>query len=1071
MHLAVQRHSLALLLVLALTNGVLAIGAGLLVSRSTEQSRPRDGLSRFAEVTFGDAGRAALDQRASGEGTPPGATPFFTEYRTPNGWLLRPAGVQIDTQRAPTGVAVSPDNLTVVAVTSGIFDEQITAVDAVSLASMNEFTTDLYLGAAMDGDNNLWVSTGSRNRIYQYQIEHAPDGRPVLRCVRCSRVVPGSPESGLTEHGFLPSIPVIAYPGSMALSSDLLYVAGNLSVPSSYIDNRTAAPGPTCADSSICSVVSVVDIANPFAPSPSVRFIPVGRDAFGLVLNEGGGKLYVTNWADETNPARGRGRGTVSVVDLATEKEVQVFPVGRHPTGIALGPDGRSLFVANSADDSLSNLTLRSDGLIASSSTIDLRTTADAPRAAAPLGLGFSADGSYLLVALAGQNAIEVRTAAGKAIARSVQVTIPAETAATGRPVSSLRCAGSGGEGAERPQCATQTLRIPHTYIPTGWFPSALTASPHPNDSSKGRLYVTDLKGVGAGPGHNAQASTLMGSRTQGILQVIDLPADAEAQAALFDQWTATVVENNNWAPIFNTRIRDAAADPCLPAPVGSETTFSRFLCEESKKQGRSPYHVVYIVKENKTFDVFFGDINALGLPDADADPAFLLFGETGGTKNQHNLARLFTIGDDFWADSEQSTTGHSWTSAGYATEFIEITWNPEYSQGFRGNRGSGQYEGQFSGPGDPEIAEQEGELNEPEERLVDLMADTKINRRKADFRIYSSDVNDESEARRWMFPLGHWGLGGRAEAIHGGGDLDFPDTDRAKMFLYGHTVSQAWTACGIPCTSAPSPPPASYQKEIGICGAPDDPEIPNAPRTFCERPGSSDSEYGDFALDAWTAQYQQCIATGKRDDECQSAMPNFLYMALPVDHTLGFHPFSLTPQSMVADNDYATGLIVDALSKSPFWKNTLILITEDDTQLAGDHVDAHRTFLLSAGGLSRRHGPQGRAAHQPASFPSVLKTAEVLFGLPPLTIYDRAAVPLHDFVVNSLGDRNTVVYDVADPGIPFARNPATGTLAELSLMVDWRLDMGDPDLVTALMYHGIRGWPLPDKYLDLLEK
>lgn len=209
--------------------------------------------------------------------------------------------------------------------------------------------------------------------------------------------------------------------------------------------------------------------------------------------------------------------------------------------------------------------------------------------------------------------------------------------------------------------------------------------------------------------------------------------------------------------------------------------------------------------------------------------------------------------------------------------------------------------------------------------------------------------------------------------------------------------------------------------------------------------------------------------------------MPNFIYMALPVDHTLGFNPGSPTPQSMVADNDFATGLIVQKLSETPFWKNTLILITEDDTQLAGDHVDAHRTFLLSAGGLSRRHGPQGSASHQPGSFPSILKTVEVLFRLPALTIYDRAAVPLHDFVVAKATDRlATPGYTAVDPGVPFAgsagctpppTNPSQGVLARLSQKVDWRLDRGDPGLVTAIMYHGLRGWPLPEQYRALAEE
>ncbi len=360
-----------------------------------------DGAARFATATFGaEGGRAAIEPQS------PSPPVTFTEYRTPNGWLLRPAGTQLDTQRAPTGVTVAPDAQTVVAVNSGIFDQQITVVDASSLTALNEFTSDLYMGAVINSSNMLWVSTGNRNRIFQYEL----DG-PVATCVRCVKVFPGGPEAGP-----LPSIPVLGYPGNMALGSDgRLFVVGNLSVPSSYVDEQTAAPGPVCPASDICSVVNVVDVSDPFAPLPAVRHIPVGRDAFGIALSESKGRLYVSNWADETNLARAGGLGTVSVVDLATETEVQVFSVGHHPTGLVLSPDESTLFVANSVDDTLTKLAIGANGLITGASTISVRTTATAPRAAAPLALAFSADGNYLLVGLAGQNAIEVRTAAGDA--------------------------------------------------------------------------------------------------------------------------------------------------------------------------------------------------------------------------------------------------------------------------------------------------------------------------------------------------------------------------------------------------------------------------------------------------------------------------------------------------------------------------------------------------------------------------------------------------------------------------------------------------------------------------------
>jgi hypothetical protein len=185
----------------------------------------------------------------------------------------------------------------------------------------------------------------------------------------------------------------------------------------------------------------------------------------------------------------------------------------------------------------------------------------------------------------------------------------------------------------------------------------------------------------------------------------------------------------------------------------------------------------------------------------------------------------------------------------------------------------------------------------------------------------------------------------------------------------------------------------------------------------------------------------------------------------------------------MVADNDYAVGRVVEALSASPFWKSTAIFITEDDTQASGDHIDSHRTFLLTTGGLAR-HAPdgaaQGSASHQLGSFPSVLSTIEALLGVRPLTIYDSAAAPLDSVLTDDVKNPVAPPYKaVPSPSAFFivnnARPPANaaGTpLARLSALMDWRrLDSANPYLLHDLLYSGIRGWPLPAQDLALLDK
>lgn len=117
--------------------------------------------------------------------------------------------------------------------------------------------------------------------------------------------------------------------------------------------------------------------------------------------------------------------------------------------------------------------------------------------------------------------------------------------------------------------------------------------------------------------------------------------------------------------------------------------------------------------------------------------------------------------------------------------------------------------------------------------------------------------------------------------------------------------------------------------------------------------------------------------------------MPSLIYMSLPVNHTLGTNLGSPTPASMVADNDYAIGLITQALSNSPFWASTVIMQTEDDTQAAGDHISPLRDYLQVSGPWAKPG-----ANHQWGSMPSLLRTIEQIFKVSPITLFDRLGNP-----------------------------------------------------------------------------
>jgi hypothetical protein len=180
--------------------------------------------------------------------------------------------------------------------------------------------------------------------------------------------------------------------------------------------------------------------------------------------------------------------------------------------------------------------------------------------------------------------------------------------------------------------------------------------------------------------------------------------------------------------------------------------------------------------------------------------------------------------------------------------------------------------------------------------------------------------------------------------------------------------------------------------------------------------------------------------------------------MSLPVNHTLGTNLGSPTPGSMVADNDYAIGLIIEALSNSPFWESTVVMMTEDDTQAAGDHISPLRDYLQVVGPWAKA-GPN----HQWGSFPSILRTIEQIFGVKPITLFDQQAMPQHGAFLPTLRSKpNLARYKAVKPNVPFALNQPGAPGQAASMAMDWSTyDLIDEVTLNAILYTVMRGWPL----------
>jgi YVTN family beta-propeller protein len=183
-----------------------------------------------------------------------------------------------------------------------------------------------------------------------------------------------------------------------------------------------------------------------------------------------------------------------------------------------------------------------------------------------------------------------------------------------------------------------------------------------------------------------------------------------------------------------------------------------------------------------------------------------------------------------------------------------------------------------------------------------------------------------------------------------------------------------------------------------------------------------------------------------------QDKFPQFVYLLLPNDHTSGTHPGAPTPEAMIADNDYATGLIVDRISKSKYWASTAIFIVEDDPQIGADHVDYHRSICVVVSPWAKR--AYTSSVH--TSYPSLFRTFELILGLPPMNRYDALATPFFDAFAST---RDDTPYDVRPNTVGDQLNPADAPGAWYSMQMDFSGPDRNPDL-GALLWWARRGAP-----------
>ena len=184
-----------------------------------------------------------------------------------------------------------------------------------------------------------------------------------------------------------------------------------------------------------------------------------------------------------------------------------------------------------------------------------------------------------------------------------------------------------------------------------------------------------------------------------------------------------------------------------------------------------------------------------------------------------------------------------------------------------------------------------------------------------------------------------------------------------------------------------------------------------------------------------------------------EGSVPQLSIISLPNDHTLGTLPGSPTPTSMVADNDLALGRIVEAISTSSLWPESAIFVVEDDTQNGPDHIDAHRTIALIASPYAKR----GYVDHTMYDTVSMLRTIELILGLPPMSQYDAAAIPMFDAFQDHA---DLTAYEALPNQVPLDElNTAESYGAALSMRMNWEaVDDAPEELLNEIIWKSVKG-------------
>ena len=499
--------------------------------------------------------------------------------------------------------------------------------------------------------------------------------------------------------------------------------------------------------------------------------------------------------------------------------------------------------------------------------------------------------------------------------------------------------------------------------IPVGWFPGAVVT-----DTARKAIYVANIKGIGSTkrltPGDKVEFNS---HQYFGTLSLVPVPATRELA-----RMTETALRNMRYPLLAQAKLPPRANQPPRPVPerVGEPSVFQ---------------HVVYIIKENRTYDQVFGDIR-----EGNGDASLCTFGERI-TPNQHKLVREFVLLDNTYCSGILSADGHQWADTGITTDYMERSF-----AGFPRSYPDGM-----------------------EDDDVDAIAYSPAGFIWDNVLAHGKTLRDYGEfagtEKRWTDPARK-------------GEIKFADV--WKDFASGAGEIRIWSRPMIESLR-----PHLCTNTVGWDM--DTPDVFRA-REFIK-------ELNEF--------------------EQRGGFPNLVIICLPNDHTSGTKAGSPTPAAHVADNDLAFGQIVEAISHSKYWKDTCIFAIEDDPQGGWDHVSGYRTTAYVISPYIKRSAVVSTQYNQT----SLLRTMELMLGLPPMNQLDATATPMSDCFTATpdftpfKAVANNVPLDEMNPEPKKISDALLRkyALASARLPLD-KVDACPEDLFNRILWHAMKGSQTP---------